>query len=320
MMSADLDRDEDLTARLQALGCRPVPPATQSQHLTAMAGLHRSSAFRSSVVGRLKLGAGVLAGFLIGATGLTTAGALGPLQPIAADVMEAATPLKGLPESASAKAKERSKKAERSSTLADGSTGTQRTWGPECVPLEGKPGVFAGSRGQYLKQERAKGAAAFQAAKASTCGSPNGATGRADEEGTGSAEAPKAEKAPKPDKGPKAEITPGSTETPKAEAPKVEEAPKAEAPKAIDPPKAQDAPKPTEPPAAPQTEIAPRAEEAPKAPAAESVPRPTDPPKADAAPEAPEVTVAPVTPNTAPGQDTKGDEPATKDKAGSATR
>jgi hypothetical protein len=161
-MSDSLDpRDEAVVARLHALGAQPVDPALQSAHLTAMAGVRSESAFRRSLAGRLKIGAGVLAGFLLGASGLTTAGAMGPLQPIAATAVEAATPL-NVPQGAK-------DKAEKASRLEDGSIGTQRTW-DGCVA--GEDGKFAGNRGQYLKQERAKGADALTAAKASDCGKP----------------------------------------------------------------------------------------------------------------------------------------------------
>jgi hypothetical protein len=174
-MTADLEPRDELTERLRALGRRPVDPSLQSEHLTAMAGVRTGSAFRTSLAGRLKIGAGVLAGFLLGATGLTTAGALGPLQPIAADGVEAATPLKHLPDSASTKAKEKAEKAAKdgagsASRLEDGSIGTQRIWTADCE--KGEDGTYAGNRGQYLKQERAKGAEALQKAKDSDCGKP----------------------------------------------------------------------------------------------------------------------------------------------------
>lgn len=192
-MTGDLDPHDDLTDRLRALGQRPVDPALQSEHLTAMAGVRTGSAFRTSLVGRAKVAAGVFAGFLIGATGLTTAGAMGPLQPIAADVVEAATPLKELPESASAKAKEaREKGAAAKDVDGKGSIGTERDWSDDCAPVEEGGTTYAGNRGRYLKQERAKGADAFEAAKASTCGKPIGGDD-ADGEELEELEAPKAE-------------------------------------------------------------------------------------------------------------------------------
>jgi hypothetical protein len=173
-MTSDLDPRDDLTDRLRALGQRPVDPALQSEHLTALAGVRSGSAFRTALAGRAKVAAGVFAGFLIGATGLTTAGAMGPLQPIAADVVEAATPLKELPESASAKAKEaREKGAAAKDADGKGSIGTARDW-EGCVAAEGvgDEATYAGNRGRYLKQERAKSEAEFEAAKSTNCGKP----------------------------------------------------------------------------------------------------------------------------------------------------
>jgi hypothetical protein len=183
-MSADLDpRHDDLTARIHALGERPVDPALQSEHLTAMAGVRRGSAFRTSLAGRAKVGAGVLAGFLLGATGLTTAGAMGPLQTISAKAVEAATPLEVANHGKSAEAKAK-RAAESDDTdgdeatkgpkvLADGSIGTERIWDDDCKPVEENGTVFAGNRGLYLKQIRENGTAEeLQAAKDSDCGKP----------------------------------------------------------------------------------------------------------------------------------------------------
>jgi len=160
-MSADLDPRDELTERLAALGRRPVDPAVQSEHLTALAGVRSSSAFRTSLAGRLKVAAGVMAGFLIGATGLTTAGVMGPLQPIAADVVERATPLTELPGSASdsasdkAKAKGLAKAAKDKEQGGDeaGETGGEKIWGaahgcPEETEFK--------NRGQFLKAAKDK--------------------------------------------------------------------------------------------------------------------------------------------------------------------
>ncbi len=170
------DELDPIVSRLRALGRRPVEPALQSDHLTRMAATSATPAgFRSAFGTRVKIGVGVLAGFLIGATGLTTAGAMGPLQPVAANVVEATTPLSNLPQSASTKAKGHAADdgshddVAGESKLPDGSIGTQRVW-KDCVP--GSDGLFAGNRGRYLKQERAKGADALAAAKASDCGKP----------------------------------------------------------------------------------------------------------------------------------------------------
>lgn len=150
-MSADLQPDE-LTERLAALGRRPVDPALQSEHLTALAGVRSSSAFRASLAGRLKVAAGVMAGFLIGATGLASAGALGPVQGIAATAIEKATPLNGLPDSASdkAKAKGHGNAAKDKAKGGDEAAGTggEKIWGatygcPEATEFK--------NRGQFLK-------------------------------------------------------------------------------------------------------------------------------------------------------------------------
>ena len=189
-MSDSLDpRDEAVVSRLHALGERPIDPALQSAHLTAMAGARRESTFARSLAGRLKVAAGVLAGFLLGASGLTTVGAMGPLQPIAATAVEAVAPI-DVPKGAKDKADEAKVKAAKA-RLADGSIGTQRIW-TGCVA--GEDGTFAGNRGQYLKQERAKGAEALAAAKASDCGMPVGSEDDADE-----AEKPEATETEKPE-------------------------------------------------------------------------------------------------------------------------
>lgn len=189
-MSAELDPRDDLTDRLRALGQRAVDPALQSEHLTALAGVRSGSAFRTSLAGRLKVGAGVLAGFLLGATGLTTAGAMGPLQPIAARTVEAVAPV-DVPKGKADQAKENAEKEAKANRLADGSIGTQRIW-DGCEPGEdGK--TFAGNRGQYLKQERAKGAAALQAAKDSDCGKPVADDEDGDTDELESTEAPEVE-------------------------------------------------------------------------------------------------------------------------------
>jgi hypothetical protein len=181
-MSDSLDPRDDLTERLAALGRRPVDAALQSQHLTAMASVPAGrSVFRTSLASRAKVGAGVLAGFLLGASGLTVAGAMGPLQPIAASVASEVANVE-VPQGPKDKA-EKAEKADAEKAakarLADGSIGTQRQWtGCEA----GEDGKFAGNRGLYLKQERAKGETELQAAKDSLCGLPDGATKDADDE------------------------------------------------------------------------------------------------------------------------------------------
>jgi hypothetical protein len=200
------DSFDDLTERLHALGQPPVDPALQSQHLTAMAGTDwkRSASFASSFASRIKLGAALVAGFLLGATGLATAGALGPLQPIAATAVEAATPL-NVPKGANANAEKDRAKAEKADKVAkaagasaaktspDGFHGTAR-FTNGCVKAAN--GEFAIDRGQYLKQERAKGPAALAAAKASDCGKPLRADGTVDPAATDDAADQEAEHDP----------------------------------------------------------------------------------------------------------------------------
>ena len=187
-MSDSLDPRDELTERLADLGRQPVPAALQSEHLTAMAAAGSTrSVFRTSLAGRLKVGAGVLAGFLLGASGLTAAGAMGPLQPAAAKVASEVANVE-VPQGPKDKAEKAAKAAAKAAAKdadGEGSIGTDRDWSDGCVPVEGSA-KFAGNRGRYLKQERAKGEAALAAAKASTCGMPVGG----DAEG---ADAPKAE-------------------------------------------------------------------------------------------------------------------------------
>jgi hypothetical protein len=195
-MTEDLDPRDPLTDRLRALGRTPVDPALQSDHLTAMAGVRGGSVFRNALAQRLKLAAGVMAGFLLGASGLTAAGALGPLQPIAAKAVEAVAPV-DVPKGQKDKAKEAKAEKEQggSSRLPDGSIGTARHW-EGCVAADG--GTFAGNRGRYLKQERAKSGEAFEAAKATECGKPLVSDDDEAAEAT-KAEEPKEPKAPKAD-------------------------------------------------------------------------------------------------------------------------
>ena len=181
-MSADHDLDP-VVSRLRAYGEHPVDPALQSEHLTALASVRSGgSVFRSSLAGRLKVAAGVFAGFLIGATGLTTAGAMGPLQPIAADVVEAASPLdvpKG--KSEEAKAKAAAKKAAKAS--GEGSAASQKIWAAQdgTCPAEGE---FA-NRGQFLKAAKDgedEAGMTFADARASDCGKAVAAAGGDDTE------------------------------------------------------------------------------------------------------------------------------------------
>lgn len=155
----DLDGPAGLTERLRALGSQPVDPGLASQHLTALAGVSRP---RGVLRQRVAVAGALLAGLLAGGTGLGVAGALGPAQPVfdrAARAVGVETP-----------------------------PGHDRYDGPECV---GEP---ARNRGQYLKQERAKGEAAFEAAKATDCGKPRRAVTEAGDDA--GEEAPKATETP----------------------------------------------------------------------------------------------------------------------------
>ncbi len=175
-MSDNFDPQNDLTDRLSALGRQPVSSALQSEHLTAMASVPRGASWRGALASRVKIGAAVLGGFLIGTTGLATAGVLGPMQSIAKTTVEAVTPLEvpdGHDGADTAKAAKAKNDAEtEKAVLTDGSIGTARDWSDGCAPTATGGAIFAGNRGQYLKQERAKGEAQFQAAKDSTCGKP----------------------------------------------------------------------------------------------------------------------------------------------------
>jgi hypothetical protein len=182
---------DDLTERLSALGRQPLDPSLASAHLTAMAGVAHAGSAWNSVTRRLAIGFAFVVGLLVGTTGLATAGVLGPLQPIVAKGVEATMPLevpKGpadkadKAEKSKAEADEADKveKADASEpkTSVDGVHGTERVT-EGCVPAAN--GEFAINRGQYLKQEAAKGDDALAAAKASDCGKPLSSTTDSDE-------------------------------------------------------------------------------------------------------------------------------------------
>ena len=146
-MSEDLDPRDDLAERLAALGRRPVSPAVQSAHLTAMASVPASRSFRTSLAGRLKVGAGVLAGFLLGASGLTAAGAMGPLQPVAAKVASEVANVE-VPQGPKDKAQKAAKAAKAKSAKAQGEGATNKIWGAaNGCPEQGE---FR-NRGAFLK-------------------------------------------------------------------------------------------------------------------------------------------------------------------------
>lgn len=162
------ENDTWLADRLRALGTQPIDPATRSEHLTAMATAAVDQAQHSSFLGRVgrrvQLGAAVAVGVLLGTTGLATAGALGPLQPIAAKGVEAVTPLNvpdGHGKSAEAK------------TKAHGSEDDAN--GVERVTEGCEAGISTRNRGQYLKGIREKygnDSAELDAAKLTRCGLP----------------------------------------------------------------------------------------------------------------------------------------------------
>lgn len=79
------DDDDSLAERLHDLGRQPVDPATSSRHLSAMAAVEGSSGRFST---RLKVGAALGIGLLLGGTGLASAGALpGPAQGVASKTL-----------------------------------------------------------------------------------------------------------------------------------------------------------------------------------------------------------------------------------------
>lgn len=64
--------DDQITDRLRNMGQQPIDPATQSAHLTALASTRTVSPLRH----KLQVAGALLAGLLIGGTGLAAAGAL----------------------------------------------------------------------------------------------------------------------------------------------------------------------------------------------------------------------------------------------------
>ena len=149
MMNDDLDpRAAEVTERLRALGAQPVDPPLASAHLTAIASVRPAGRLRQ----RLAVAGALFAGTLIGSTGLAAAGAL-------------PRTMQDVAQSALAKVN------------VEVPGGTERYDGPECVG-----DTPARNRGQYLKQERAKGKEAFAAAKATKCGMPLSALDGDDEQ------------------------------------------------------------------------------------------------------------------------------------------
>lgn len=201
---SDFEPQDWLTDRLRAFGGQPVDSATQSQHLTAMAEAAVAPTLLGTLGSRLRIAAALGLGMLLGATGLTTAGALGPLQPIASDVVEAATPL-DVPNG-------RGKSEAAHSEHGPGSNGKADAPGQQRVTEGCEAGISTRTRGHYLKGIREKyGAESAQlaAAKLTRCGMPlhsEGTPGADGDEGDAAtneaddADEPKnAEKGNKPD-------------------------------------------------------------------------------------------------------------------------
>ena len=176
-MSDNLDPQDGLSARIHALGERPIDPALQSSHLTAMAEASAAPSAVGLLGSRLRVAGALVVGFLLGSTGLATAGALGPLQPIAATAVEAVTPL-NVP---NGHADDHAKKA-----TSGEDAGTERYHGAECTGAEA--GTYK-NHGQYIKAVRTAGGdeAAVKAAAESDCGKPLSAVNGTDDEDTSKA-------------------------------------------------------------------------------------------------------------------------------------
>lgn len=169
---SDFEPRDWLTERLHTLGAQPIDPAAQSQHLTAMAEAAVAPSLLGTLGSRLRIAAAVGVGVLLGATGLTTAGALGPLQPIASRAVEAATPL-DVPNDGHGHGKGKSADAhDASETHASGKDDAP---GQERVTEGCEAGISTRNRGLYLKGVREKygeDSAELEAAKATRCGMP----------------------------------------------------------------------------------------------------------------------------------------------------
>jgi hypothetical protein len=158
-MRDDFELDDELTRRLRSLGTFPIDSATQSRHLTAMAEAAAAPRLMATFGQRLRVAAALVIGFMLGTTGLASAGALGPMQPIAATAIEAATPF-SVP----------------GGHEDDAGTPRYREGCDESVTFK--------NRGSYLKAVRAKygkESAELEAAKASDCGKPLVSLGGDDE-------------------------------------------------------------------------------------------------------------------------------------------
>ena len=147
--------EDGLTARLRALGQLPVDAATQSRHLTAMAEAAAAPTLFGTFANRMRVAVALVVGFMLGTTGLASAGALGPLQPIASTTLEKVGINVPHPDDA----------------------GTARH-------REGCEDVSYKNRGSYLKAIRekyGKDSTQLEAAKASRCGMPVGSDADGDD-------------------------------------------------------------------------------------------------------------------------------------------
>ena len=148
--------EDGLTARLRALGQLPVDSATQSRHLTAMAEAAAAPTLFGTLGNRVRVAVALIVGFMLGTTGLASAGALGPLQPIASTTLAKVGIDVPHPDDA----------------------GTARYRGEECEDVTYK------NRGSYLKAIRekyGKDSAQLETAKASRCGMPVGSDAEGDD-------------------------------------------------------------------------------------------------------------------------------------------
>lgn len=176
-MNETFEPEDGLIARLRALGQMPVDSATQARHLTAMAEAAAAPTLFGTFGNRVRVAVALVVGFLLGTTGLASAGALGPLQPIASTTLEKVGINVPHPDDA----------------------GTARYRGEECEDVSYK------NRGSYLKAIRAKygkDSAELEAAKASRCGMPLASEGDdVDGDGDVDAESTESESRKPEDKG-----------------------------------------------------------------------------------------------------------------------
>jgi len=162
--------EDGLTARLRALGQLPIDSATQSRHLTAMAEAAAAPSLLGTLGNRIRIAVALVVGFMLGTTGLASAGALGPLQPIASSTLEKV----GI-------------------NVPEGDdVGTKRI-------REGCEAVEFKNHGQYLKAVReqfGKDSPQFAAAKESDCGKPVASLNGDDDEAETSEPDDKSDSAP----------------------------------------------------------------------------------------------------------------------------